>query len=272
MLHLLFAVIFLESAGILLLLFKTPARKFLIAGIDRFKRGRGPIVVKTVAGTVLTVLSSSLYSIFKTRKRWIYDGDANPTDQVLMSNHILEASLLDRVHHYIRELRLTRKTVDAAERNHEKFGGPEDIKAREEQVGFFKDIVRQLQSELEIKANEVDAAEAKTEAFRKQSEGLLLEYDRLLAENQELRAQLESLHHRFLVLLSTVNSVKPRNIITESPERMIISPGASRPFTSRAYSEEARARKATLDMLGTAKNKKKTGRSIAGRRFPPDKC
>ncbi|KAL5755974.1 hypothetical protein ACOSP7_020401 [Xanthoceras sorbifolium] len=60
----------------MVLLFKTPLRKLMIMGIDRVKRGRG------------------VYSMLKIQKRWIDDGVVNPTDQVLMAKHLLEATLM----------------------------------------------------------------------------------------------------------------------------------------------------------------------------------
>lgn len=203
MLQLLYTVIFTEAAVIMSMLFKTPLRKIVIAGLDRVKTGRGPIVVKSIAATVILVLTSSLYSVMKIRKHWMDDGDINPTDQVLMSKHLLEASLMgfflflalmvDRLHHYIRELRLRRK-MEAVKKGD---GKAEEIKAREEQVGTFKQMIKHMESELQAKAKEADAAESSILSLRKQSEGLLLEYDRLLAENQELRAQLQSLDQRY---------------------------------------------------------------------------
>lgn len=92
--QLLFTVIFSEMALIMLLLFKTPLRKLVIMGLDRLKRGRAPLVLKTVAGTVLLVLISSVYSMMSIQKRMMDDGSANPTDQVLMAKHLLEASLM----------------------------------------------------------------------------------------------------------------------------------------------------------------------------------
>lgn len=92
--QLLFTVILSEMALILVLLFKTPLRKLVIMGLDRVKRGRGPIMVKTVGATVFVVLLSSVYSMTKIRKRWIDEGAVNPTDQVLMAKHLLEATLM----------------------------------------------------------------------------------------------------------------------------------------------------------------------------------
>ncbi|KAJ6363921.1 hypothetical protein OIU76_028950 [Salix suchowensis] len=69
--------------------------------LDRVKRGRGPVMVKTVAGTVFLVLMSSVYSMVKIQKRGIdVGGVVNPTDQVLMAKHLLEATLMD-FHRYV---------------------------------------------------------------------------------------------------------------------------------------------------------------------------
>ncbi|XP_059438711.1 uncharacterized protein LOC132171418 [Corylus avellana] len=209
--QLLFAVIFSEMGLILVMLFKTPLRKLVIVGLDRVKRGRGPVMVKTVAGTVLVVLMSSVYSMAKIRRRRIDDGAVNPTDQVLMAKHLLEATLMgsslflalmmDRLHHYIRELRIRRKSMEAVKNQNRgpedgKSGGSEEIKALEEETATLRTKLKQLESELETRTKEVNGAEANAVALRKQSEGFLLEYDRLLEENQNLRNQLQSLDRR----------------------------------------------------------------------------
>ncbi|XP_007026129.2 PREDICTED: uncharacterized protein LOC18597186 [Theobroma cacao] len=211
MIQLLFMVVFSEMAVIVVLSFKTPLRKLVIMGLDRVKRGRGPVMVKTVAGTVSVVMMSSVYSMMKIQKRWIDDGAANPTDQVLMAKHLLEATLMgaslflalmiDRLHHYIRELRLRRKNMEAAKKQGRGFedvkpGGSNEVKALEEEVTALRAKFKQLESDLETKTKEMNAAEANAVALRKQSEGFLLEYDRLLEENQNLRNQLQSLDQR----------------------------------------------------------------------------
>lgn len=180
-------------------------------GLDRVKRGRGPIMVKTVAATVLVVLISSVYSMMKIRKRGIDDDVVNPTDQVLMAKHLLETSLMgftlflalmiDRLHHYIRELRLRRKSMEAIKKQNRGFedgktGGSAEIKAMEEEMAALGAKLKQLESEIETKTKEAKAAETNAVALRKQSEGFLLEYDRLLEENQNLRNQLQSLDRR----------------------------------------------------------------------------
>ncbi|PON52114.1 B-cell receptor-associated protein [Parasponia andersonii] len=208
MIQLLFMVVFSEMAMIILMSFKTPLRKLVILGLDRVKRGRGPVMVKTVAATVSVLLASSVYSMIKIQKRWIDDGAFNPTDQVLMAKHLLEATLMgsslflvlmiDRLHHYIRELRIRRKTMEAVKKQNQGFedakaGGVDEIKAKEEEVATLQEKLKELESDIEARKKDVHAAEANAVALRKQSEGFLLEYDRLLEENQNLRNQLRVL-------------------------------------------------------------------------------
>lgn len=83
-----------EMATILLLLFKTPLRKFLIMALDRVKRGRAPLIVKSVAATVFVIMMYTVYSIRDIQSRPI--DVLNPTDHVLLANHILEASLMGK--------------------------------------------------------------------------------------------------------------------------------------------------------------------------------
>lgn len=212
MIQLLFSLIFVEMGLIVMFVFKTPMRKLVIMGLDRLKRGRGPIVVKTVAGTVFVVMMSSLYNVMKIQKRWIEDGEyVNPTDQVLSAQHLLETSLMgfslflalmiDRLHHYIRELRIRRKSMEAVKKQNRVFddgkaGGSEETKALEEEATKLREKFKRLESELEAKTKEASTAEANAVALKKQSEGFLLEYDRLLEDNQNLRTQLQSVDRR----------------------------------------------------------------------------
>ncbi|XP_030469712.1 uncharacterized protein LOC115688110 [Syzygium oleosum] len=212
MIQLLFAAIFAEGSLILLLLFRTPLRKLAVVGLDRVKRGHGPVVVKTVAATVCVVLGSGVHSMVKIRRRGAAeDGGANPTDQVLMAKHLLESTLMgatlflalmiDRLHHYIRELRLRRKSMEAAKKQTRPFedgknGNSEELKNLEEETRALREKVKQLELDLKTRIKDVHAAEANSIALRKQSEGFLLEYDRLLEENQNLRNQLQSLDRR----------------------------------------------------------------------------
>lgn len=94
MIQLLFTLLSLEGGLVLIMMVKSPLRKVAIIGLDRMKRGRGPTVVKTIAGTFFVVLMSSIYSMAKIQNRSEDFGSMNPTDQVLMTRHLLEASLM----------------------------------------------------------------------------------------------------------------------------------------------------------------------------------
>ncbi|KAL2938092.1 Replicase polyprotein 1ab [Bienertia sinuspersici] len=81
---------------IMLLLFRTPLRKLVIMGLDRMKRGRGPIVISTVGGTILVLLASSIASIVNIQQRESEPGSGviNPTDQILFTRSLLDTSLM----------------------------------------------------------------------------------------------------------------------------------------------------------------------------------
>ncbi|KAJ3694467.1 hypothetical protein LUZ60_009947 [Juncus effusus] len=211
MIQLLFTVLGVEVAVVVVLLFRTPFRKLVILGLDRLKRGRGPIMVKTVAATVMVVLASSGYSIVKLHDRSTEGGVLTPTDQVLASRHLLESSLMgymlflaliiDRLHHYIRELRSLRKSVDSVTKQNRaleesKNGGSEELKSHQTEIANLKSEIQKLKSQLNAKDEEVKTAEANSLALRKQSEGLLMEYDRVLEDNQNLKSQLQSIDLR----------------------------------------------------------------------------
>ncbi|XP_049384210.1 uncharacterized protein LOC125848398 [Solanum stenotomum] len=212
MIQVLFTVIFAEMALILLLIFKTPLRKLVIMGLDRVKRGRGPIVVKTTGGTIFIVMLSSIYSVVSIHKRWIdEDGNVTPTDQILMAQHLLEASLMgftlflalmiDRLHHYIRELRMRRKSMEAVNKQNRGFedgknGASDDMKSLEEEASALRLKIKKLEATVEEKAKESSDAEANVVALKKQSEHFLRENDSLHEDNQNLRAQVQSLNQR----------------------------------------------------------------------------
>jgi B-cell receptor-associated protein 31 len=100
MIQLLFTVLAAEAGVAVALLFKTPLRKLAMLALDTLKRGRGPVMVRTVASTVLIVLASSVHSMAKIRGRASGEldgagaGGLTPTDQVLLARHLLEASLM----------------------------------------------------------------------------------------------------------------------------------------------------------------------------------
>src|SRR5262245_26194142 len=102
--------------------------------------------------------------------------------------------MIDRLHHYIRELRIRRKSMEALKKqNRSDDGKAGDVKALEEESAALHAKIEHLEKELDEKTKEASSAEANKLALKKQSEGFLLEYDRLLEENQSLRSQLQSL-------------------------------------------------------------------------------
>uniref|UniRef100_A0A0D9WEI3 Endoplasmic reticulum transmembrane protein n=1 Tax=Leersia perrieri TaxID=77586 RepID=A0A0D9WEI3_9ORYZ len=211
MIQLLFTLLAAEAALVLVLLFRTPARRLALLAIDRAKRGRGPVMVRTVAATMFVVLGSSGYSIAKIRRRVGDLGQLTPTDQVLASRHLLEASLMgyslfigliiDRLHHYIRELRTMKKNMEAVTKQSRaleeaKHGSTEEIQQYQKEISGLNKKVQELKHLSETKTEELKTAEANALALQKQSEGLLTEYERLIAENEEFRNQLQSMDRR----------------------------------------------------------------------------
>ncbi|GAA0154926.1 membrane traffic protein [Lithospermum erythrorhizon] len=105
------------------------------------------------------------------------------------------ALMIDRLHHYIRELRLRRKSMEAVKKQNRvsEDGKAGEMKSLEEERAALVQKVNKLETELKEKSKEVSIAEANSVALKKQSEGFLMEYDRLQEENQNLRSQLKSL-------------------------------------------------------------------------------
>ncbi|XP_006654198.1 B-cell receptor-associated protein 31-like [Oryza brachyantha] len=211
MIQLLFTLLAAEAALVLVLLFRTPARRLALLALDRAKRGRGPVMVRTVAATMIVVLGSSGYSIAKIRRRVGDLGQLTPTDQVLASRHLLEASLMgyslflgiiiDRLHHYIRELRTMKKNMEAVTKQSRvleeaKHGSVEGIQQYQKEISSLNEQVQELKRLSEKKTEELKTAEANALALQKQSEGLLTEYERLIAENEQFRSQLQSMDLR----------------------------------------------------------------------------
>lgn len=93
----LFMLLITQMALTLLLSFANPIRKLVVKGLDLSKQGRGPLVTKTVAATMLVVFSSTVYTITEIKKRIKDTGIVNPTDEVLMAYRLLEAFFLGKL-------------------------------------------------------------------------------------------------------------------------------------------------------------------------------
>ncbi|XP_040987457.1 uncharacterized protein LOC121235221 [Juglans microcarpa x Juglans regia] len=124
MIHLMFTLVLAEMALILTLLFRTPLRKLVMMGLDRLKQGRGRLVANTVAATMTLLFSSIIYQATIIHKRSAEASMVNPTEEVLMAQRQLEASLIgfslflaliiDRLYYLIKELYLLRMSLEAA--------------------------------------------------------------------------------------------------------------------------------------------------------------
>ncbi|XP_074282825.1 uncharacterized protein LOC141607371 [Silene latifolia] len=212
MIQLLFVVLFVESAVAFLMLVKIgPLRELVMKSLDQVKMGKGPATVKTIAGTMSVILLSSLMSIIKIQNKGAKLGTMSPMDQVLWRTHLLEASLMgftlflgfliDRMHHYLRKLIHIRSKVGASKEEVEKLekekqelkekedkASKELVKLQTELSKTSKDLEK-LKSESLEKDKQVETAEAHVMALQKQAADLLLEYDRLLEDNQNLQTQ-----------------------------------------------------------------------------------
>ncbi|KAF7825815.1 B-cell receptor-associated protein 31 [Senna tora] len=212
MIQLLFLVLFAEGVLVFLLLVKIgPLRDLVIKSLDQLKMGKGPATVKTIAGTMSVILLSSLMSIVKIQNKGAKLGTMSPMDQVLWRTHLLEASLMgftlflgfiiDRMHHYLRKLinlrsnagsskeeleRLQKEKVQLKE-NEEK--ASKEIKKLKEEISTLAENLKKAKLECEEKDKRVETAEVHVASLQKQAADLLLEYDRLLEDNQNLQAQ-----------------------------------------------------------------------------------
>ncbi|KAB2075361.1 hypothetical protein ES319_A07G217200v1 [Gossypium barbadense] len=212
MIQLLFLVLFAEGAMAFLLLVKIgPLRELVIKSIDQLKMGKGPATVKTIAGTMSVILLSSLMSIVKIQNKGAKLGTMSPMDQVLWRTHLLEASLIgftlflgfiiDRMHHYIKKLIGLRSRVGSSKEEAERIEkeriqlkekddkASKEIKLLKEEISTLSENLKKLKSESEEKDKKIETAEAHVASLQKQSADLLLEYDRLLEDNQNLQNQ-----------------------------------------------------------------------------------
>ncbi|KAJ6830542.1 B-cell receptor-associated protein 31-like [Iris pallida] len=212
MIQLLFLVIFAEGAVALLLMVKMgPLRELAMRTVDQLKTGKGPATVKTLACTMSVLLLSSVASIAKIQNRGAKLGNVTPMDQVLWRTHLLEASLIgftlflafviDRLHHYLTKLITLRRTVTSSrdeverlkkhhlhtkdmEEKHSK-----EVKSLQNEVSSLNERLQEFTSELKKQEKRAVDAEAHVTSLQSQSEELLLEYDRLLEDNQILQSQ-----------------------------------------------------------------------------------
>lgn len=212
MIQLLFFVLFVEGALLFLMLVKIgPLRELVMKSLEQLKMGKGPATVKTIAGTMSVILLSSFMSIVKIQNKGAKLGTMSPMDQVLWRTHLLEASLMgftlflgfviDRVHHYLQKLIMLRSKEGVSKEEVESLRKEQlelkekegkslkEIKQLQKEISNMLEDLKKLKLECEEKDKKVETAESHVAALQKQSADLLLEYDRLLEDNQNLQSQ-----------------------------------------------------------------------------------
>lgn len=208
MYQLLFIVLFAEGAVAFLLMLKIgPLRELVMRALDQVKMVKGPVMA--IAGTMSMILLSSVISILKIQNKGSKLGTMTPMDQVLWRTHLLEASLIgfclflgfivDRMHHYLKKLNglrgtvgSLRKDVDELLKEKKRVKEAEEVKLKkmqllQKEIGELKENTKKLRLESEEKDKRVETAESQVASLHKQSADLLLEYDRLLEDNQNLQ-------------------------------------------------------------------------------------
>lgn len=110
------------------------------------------------------------------------------------------ALIADRLHYYIKELRIQRKRTKTIQKEAQALEDRkvEEIKALKKEKSRLTEELKGQESELKSKTKIVNVTEVNIVALRKQSEGFLFEYDRILKENENLRNQLQSLDYQKL--------------------------------------------------------------------------
>ncbi|CAK7349382.1 unnamed protein product [Dovyalis caffra] len=109
--------------------------------------------------------------------------------------------LIDRMHHYLSKLIRLRSSVGSSKEEVERLQkekmqlkekedkASKEIKLLQEQISTQSENLKKLKLESEQKDKQIETAEAHVVSLQKQSADLLLEYDRLLEDNQNLQAQ-----------------------------------------------------------------------------------
>lgn len=106
--------------------------------------------------------------------------------------------IIDRVHHYINEIRRIKKSMKDEMKLKRILEGERLIEGKKDaEIRELNVRIMQLELDVEMKDCQVKSAKASAVALGKQMEGFLLEYDRLLEENQILRNELKLMDRRF---------------------------------------------------------------------------
>ncbi|KAD4584357.1 hypothetical protein E3N88_21958 [Mikania micrantha] len=213
MTQLLFLVVFAEAFVAFLLMVKIgPLRDLVMNCLDQVKMRKGTVL--TIAGTMSVILFSNWISIVKIQNKGAKIGTMTPMDQVLWRTHLLEASLMgfslylgfliDRMHHHLRKLMNLRRNGGSSKQEIEKLTkeklelqeneqkSKKEIERLKNEISKLTENLQKFKLESKEKDKQVETAEAHVTSLQKQSADLLLEYDRLLEDNQILQAKVLS--------------------------------------------------------------------------------
>ncbi|PIN26182.1 B-cell receptor-associated protein [Handroanthus impetiginosus] len=210
MIPLFFLVVCAEGLVAFLLMVKIgPLRELVMKGLDQVKMRRATVL--TIAGTIFVILLSDLFSILKIQNKGAKHGTMTPMDQVLWRTNLLEATLMgfslflgfliDRMHHYMQKLIKLRSNTGVSKQEVEQLEKEKlqlkekeekaaaEVKRLQNEISSLTENLNKLKSESAEKDKQVETAEAHVAALQKQAADLLLEYDRLLEDNQNLQNQ-----------------------------------------------------------------------------------
>ncbi|KAK4366205.1 hypothetical protein RND71_014085 [Anisodus tanguticus] len=210
MIQLLFMVLCLEGMVAFLLMVKIgPLRELVMKCLDQVKMRKGTVL--TIAGTISAILFSNFISIIKIQNKGAKIGTMTPMDQVLWRTNLLEATLMgfllflgfliDRMHHYLRKLIVLRSNAGSSKKEFERLEkeklqlkekadkAAEEIKLSQKEISSLTETLKKVKLESEEKDKRVKTAEAHVATLQKQAADLLLEYDHLLEDNQNLQNQ-----------------------------------------------------------------------------------
>lgn len=109
--------------------------------------------------------------------------------------------IIDRMHHYLRKLIGLRSTMGSSKEELDQLQrekvqlkeseekASKEVKRLNEELHSVSERLEKMKLQLEEKDKQIETAEAHVVALQKQSADLLLEYDRLLENNQNLQNQ-----------------------------------------------------------------------------------
>lgn len=110
--------------------------------------------------------------------------------------------IIDRMHHYLRKLINLRCNVGSSKEELEQLQkertelkekeekASNEIKQLQEKLSSISERLKKAETESKEKEKKLETAETHVTALQKQSAELLLEYDRLLEDNQNLQSQI----------------------------------------------------------------------------------